>query len=179
MPRPTPALALLGFALLLSRASPARAYEDQLTVGLDLGYALSAGDRDSTHGALLALQASVGLSAVWSARARLGAALHPASPTMQLGLVGGELLYLIDILELVPVFGLGADAMLRRYPDTTADPPEQRLDAAVHALLGLDYLLSRSLILGLALRPHLRLTDLGGDPFYFMASGAVSWVFDL
>ena len=159
-------------ALLCSLASPARAYEDQFTLGIGAGYAHAVSESLPRHGALLDVAGSIGLGAVWSARARATYALHPADEPLHVVLLGGELLYLIDVVELVPYFGLGAAGIGRSLAGDT------QVDAAAELVLGIDYLVSREITLGLEARPHLLLTELDRDPLYLALSAAVIWMFD-
>lgn len=166
-------IALGAFLLAAFAPSTARAYEDQWTLGVGLGYA-HAFPHDAPHpGALAELSASLGLDPVWSVRARLSAAFHPDDDhALYRGMGGGELLYMIDVLELVPSFGLGVDAMASRSAGAT------RGDFALHAVLGLDYLLSRTLTLGFDVRPYLLATRLKDEPLYLAISASLVWMFD-
>ncbi len=164
------ALTALCGALLSAR--PAAAYEDQATLGLGLGYA-HAFSVDPAPGAALALSGSLGLGQSWSARALAGYALHPdPDHALHVGLAGAELVYLIDVIEVVPWFGLGADGVLR------AQRGELRPELGAHVVLGLDYLWSRELTLSLELRPYLLLTDLDGAPVYGAVIVSASWMLD-
>jgi hypothetical protein len=172
----------IGVAVCLAAGCwPARAhaYEDQYTLGLGLGYA-HAFPRGAPHpGALAELSASLGLDATWTARARVSAAWHPSERALYRGLAGAELLYMIDILELVPSFGLGLDALVTRVPPLAgADEAELRGDFAAHAVLGIDYLLSRELSLAFDVRPYLLATTLDDEPLYLTISASLVWVFD-
>ena len=158
-------------SLLLS-AGPAHAYEDQATLGLGVGYAHAFGI-EPAPGAAVALSGSLGLGQTLTARALAGYALHPASEhALHVALVGTELVYLIDVIELVPWFGLGVDGLLR------ASAGELQPELAAHAVLGLDYLWSRELTLSLELRPYLLLTDLEGAPAYGAVIVSASWMLD-
>lgn len=165
----------LGFASLcgaLLSARPAAAYEDQATLGLGLGYAHAFGV-DPAPGAAVALSGSLGLGQSWSARALVGYALHPEPERpLHVGLAGAELVYLIDVIELVPWLGLGADGVLWAQGD------ELGPELAAHAVLGLDYLWSRELTLSLELRPYLLLTELDGTPVYGAVIVSASWMLD-
>jgi hypothetical protein len=159
--------------------SPARAYEDQYTLGIGLGYAHAFPSGAPHPGALVELTASSGLAATWTARARISAAWHPGDPGLYRGLGGAELLYMIDVLELVPALGLGLDGLLTRLPAAAnGEAAELRGDFAAHAVLGLDYLVSRALSLGLDVRPHLLLTALDDEPLYLTVSVSAIWVLD-
>jgi hypothetical protein len=158
--------------LCLAVAIPARAYEDQLTLGVGAGYAHASSDALPRNGALFDVSASAGLGAVWSLRGRASYALHPDAEPMHVALIDAELLYLIDVLELVPYFGLGAGAAGRVWSGVVD------VDPTAHAVIGLDYLISRALTLELDARPYLLLTEFERAPFYFGVTVGVVWMFD-
>jgi len=177
---PALGLALAAWLIATGPASEAHAYEDQFTLGIGLGYAHAFPSGAPHPGALAELSASTGLDATWTARARLAAAWHPSEQALYRGVGGVELLYMIDVLELVPSLGLGLDAVITRWPVAAGggDDAELRGDFAAHAVLGLDYLLSRELSLGLDVRPHLLVTALDDEPLYLTISASLVWVFD-
>jgi hypothetical protein len=152
--------------------APASAYEDQVTLGVGLGYAYAALSGEPHHGAAVALEASVGLGPSWSVRGSLGYSLHPAQHSLSRLSAAAELLYLVDVLELVPYFGAGADAL-----GSWAEHREGwRSDVGVHPVVGADWLLSRDLLVGLVVRPVFVLTDWKRDPFYLnvMLTGSLA-----
>jgi hypothetical protein len=152
-------------------AAPAAAYEDQATLGLGAGYAHAFAEPQAP-GATVVLSGSLGLGQTLSARALAGYALHPARRPLHVAMLGAELVYLIDVIEVVPWLGVGAGGALRARADELA--PE----LAAHAVLGLDYLWSRELTLSLELRPYLMLTDLRGAPLYGAVIVSASWMLD-
>jgi len=163
-----PCAALLSLAF----AIPARAYEDQLTLGVGAGHAHAASDTLPRNGALFDVSVSTGLGPVWSLRGRASYALHPDAEPMHVALVDAEVLYLIDVLELVPYFGIGTGAAGRvRGGELDVDP-------TVHVVVGLDYLISRALTLELDARPYLLVTELVRAPVYFGVTAGVVWMFD-
>lgn len=158
--------------LCLCSAGAAHAYEDQITLGVGAGYAYGISDTPPNHGALVDLSVSVGLNAEFSLRTRLSYALFPATESVHALLLGGELLYLVDVVEFVPYVGLGLDGFGRLRASSTD------LDAATHLVLGVDYLVSRELTLGLDVRPHLVLTDLKHQPLVTALTASAIWMFD-
>src|SRR6201999_3110574 len=87
------------------------AYEDQAGLAIQLGYAHATESSLPHSGALLGLEASLGLSPIWSVRGLFSYGYHPAaSNPLSALMLGGELLYLVDVLEVVPYFGAGIDA---------------------------------------------------------------------
>jgi hypothetical protein len=161
------------WALLALRApAVVHAYEDQLTLGVGLGYANAVSDNLPAHGALLDVTGSLGLGSAWALRGRMSYAIHPDDPPLHVGLLGVEFVYLIDVVEVVPYFGLGPDAFLRvRNHDAT-------VDAASHVVIGFDYLVSRKLTLGIDGRAYALWTALAHDPAYIAVSASVTWMFE-
>jgi hypothetical protein len=164
---------LAGIAGTLLAAAPARAYEDQASLGLSLGYTNAVSERLPAHGAIASLEASLGLDDIWTVRVALGFAHHPDSAPMSTFLGSAELLYLVDVFELVPYFGLGVDGLGSLRRDVFG------VDFAAHPVFGLDWLPERNLVFGLALRPIFLVTALDRDPVYFTFSVSGSLLFDL
>jgi len=180
---PTSILRAVSIAVALTgvfAACPhARAYEDQLTLGAGLGYAYRASDT-AQHGPVLSLDASLGLSPSWSTRAWLGYSFHPGSRPQSRAGVGAELFYLFDVLAVVPYIGAGIDGLLRldHDHDPAARTASTRVDFGVYPVLGVDWLLSRTLIVGAVVRPSILLTDLDHEPLYLTVMLTASIVRD-
>jgi hypothetical protein len=174
----TRTLALRVLALIALPLAPAAwpaqalAYEDQLTVSAGAGYALAILESEPLHGAAFDLAVSVGLDPVWSLRGRAAYAVHPGDAPLHVVLLSPELLYMIDVVEVVPYFGLGLSALGRAWG------AEFRPAAGVHAVLGLDYLASRAFGLGCDLRPGILVTDLDRHPFQLSFTLNAVWFFD-
>jgi hypothetical protein len=95
--------------------------------------------------------------------------LHRAS-------IGAELVYLIDILEVVPFLGLGIDAPISVLGS------EVWADFAGHAVVGVDWLLAREWSIGLELRPYVLFTALSrtsGDPVWLTAVARFQYLFEI
>jgi hypothetical protein len=171
------ALSLLGACALWSLGhAPARAYEDQLSLGVSLGYAHAVSDAASAsppHGALAALDTTLGLDDIWTLRAQFGFGWHPAPAPMSVFLASTELLYMVDVLEIVPYFGAGVDGLGRLRSAAL------EIELGVHPVLGLDWLPQRELVLGIALRPVFLVSALDHDPVYLTISASASLLFDL
>ncbi|AKF06907.1 hypothetical protein [Sandaracinus amylolyticus] len=158
---PTCLVAAIAAALLCP--SSARAYEDQIGLALGVGYAAVASDNPLPHHGFVAqLEGSLGLDDTWEVRALAGYALHVDDALLHRASVGVELVYLIDILELVPFFGLGVDAPVSIWDrEGTTDA---WIDFAGHAVVGLDWLLSREWAIGVEVRPYVLFTSFGDQP---------------
>jgi hypothetical protein len=165
------ALGLLLAASALPR--PARAYEDQLSLGIGAGYAYATQQHASHHGAYFQLEASLGVSPSWSLRGVLGYGEHPASPRLSQGLLGVEALYLVDVLELVPYTGIGLDGL------ASVTAADTQLSFGAHPVLGIDWLLDRSFLLGLCARPIFVLSALDRGPLYLTVALTAAWLLDL
>ena len=167
-------LALLCWAAL---PAPARAYEDQVLLGLDIGYARALANDDlPANGLLSGLSVDIGIGDAWAIRCRAAYAFHPGGRPLHLGLAGAEVVYLLDILELVPFFGLGVDGILTQREDDGTG-----VDLALHAVLGLDWLVTREWVVGLDIRAYalpFSLADQGVDPVYLGAGLRLGYVFD-
>ncbi|MBN1656140.1 MAG: hypothetical protein JXA30_20395 [Deltaproteobacteria bacterium] len=153
--------------------SSAAAYENQITLGGDLGFAERFADEGPRHGGTLGLLSSIGLDDIWSARARFSYSIHHSAGLLHVFLVSTEILYLIDILEFVPYLGVGPDGVATLYED------ELQLDAAIHAVFGVDYLFSRELIFGLEARPMYFLSRTGLHTARLAAVFTVSYSFEM
>jgi len=153
--------------------APARAYEDQVTLDAELGYAHALSEATPPHGVALGLGSSFGLSDLFSLRGQLTAAQHPGEPSLSVFLVSAELVYLIDVFEFVPYFGLGLDGIGTWAPDVAFGS-----ELGAHPVFGIDWLLSRSWAIGLALRPIFLVTALADDPVYFKAGLTLSYLID-
>lgn len=163
----------LGLLLAACLPSSARAYEDQLSFGIGAGYAYATQSDASDHGAFFQLEASLGVSSTWSVRGLLGLGVHPASPRLSQGILGVEALYLVDVLELVPYAGVGVDAIA-----SFADP-RSHFAVGAHPVIGVDWLVGRSFLLGLCARPIFVLSDLDRGPLYLTATLTAAWLVDL
>lgn len=160
-------------------ASPgsARAYEEAVTLGPAVGYAFVATDVDlPRHGPALGFQSSFGLNDVWSLRGTFLYALHPdAEAHLHVGVLAAEVLYLLDVVQLVAYGGLGLGGI-----GTILDGAFG-VDPAIHAVIGLQYFVQRNLLVGFDVRPYvlpLSLNDRGVDPVYFTITAAIVWKLD-
>ncbi len=167
------------FLVLLGWTTPttALAYEDQVGLGVDVTYGRFVPDARRPDGLLLGITGSLGLDDTWTARLRLAYGGHfatdAAPETLQLGMASGELLYLFDILEWVPYFGLGADAV------TFNDSEGFGVEAGGHFIVGIDWLPTRELVIGADIRAVTLLSYWEQRPFYMAFSLSASWLFPL
>ncbi len=168
------AAALIAGALLVP-ASEARAYEDQISLGVDLGYAnIQRGAPAS--GAGLGVSVGVGLGDTFTLKFRGGYALHPGSALTTTHALSAtvDALYIVDILTWVPFFGAGIDGHLLIRDGSAAGNFE------VHGIVGLDYLHSRTLAIGLDVRVGVLPFEPTPDVFrglHIRAGLRVAWLF--
>jgi hypothetical protein len=167
------ALFLLALSALAALTPVARAYEDQLTLGADLGYAARFSRDEIGHEASFGLLSSIGLGNAWSARGRLCYAVELAPDPIHLFLLGSDAVYLVDVVEFVPYAGAGVDGI------GTLSGSDFDIDIGIHAALGLDYLLSRSAVAGLEIRPLVVVSRTEDWPFYLFVDSTFSFIFDL
>jgi hypothetical protein len=168
---------LLALTAAASAEATALAYEGKISLDFEAGYArvLSGADLPR-QGPMLGVASSIGLGDAWALRFRVSYAIHPGGDPLHVGVIGVEGIYLIDIVQLVPFFGLGIDAIgTLRAGDFGADP-------AVHAIVGLDYLVSPRILIGFDVRPYvlpLSINDLDGvDPVYLTVNARFGLLFD-
>ncbi|MCB9667288.1 MAG: hypothetical protein H6715_04100 [Myxococcales bacterium] len=155
-------------------AAPALAYQDQISLGVEAGYAGQFGDNAlGDHGVALGLSSALGLDDTWMVRAHALYAYHPGTLPWHASLFGAELIYVLDVIEWIPFFGLGAHGMLN-----VADG-EVSADGAGNLVLGLDYVLSRDTVVGLDIRPFVVLSALETRPAYLTVTLRLEWLFDM
>lgn len=155
-------------------ASQASAYEDRLSLAIGLGYAHATLRQLPHPGAAVGVEASLGLSNTWSVRGGVSYGFHPGQPALSQFAVQAELLYLVDVFEVVPYAGLGVDGL------GTWTSREGGLNAAfgVHPVFGADWLLDREFALGLLARPVFVLSDWQNQPLAAQVLLSAIWLFD-
>ncbi len=167
------ALALVLVALL---CAPASAYEDTLTLDASVGYSgLPDGDDLPEHGAYVGLSAAWGINDAWGLQGNLGFSRHPDGSPLNIGLLGLETTYVLDIVRFVPMIGAGIDGLM-----TVRDRHVQG-DFALHALIGFDFLINRDWLVGLNSRLYWIPAELSSDlqPFMFTVAVHAGYRFDL
>jgi hypothetical protein len=155
--------------------SHARAYEDQASLGLQLGYAYATQHSSPHHGGLVGIEGSLGLDDTFSVRGLISYGLQPGTRPLSELNIGAELIYMIDVLALVPYFGGGIDAL----GSWQARGAAFAADFAVHPVFGIDWLPSRNWVLGLEARPLFLLTALRSQPIYVTVAISAALLFDL
>jgi hypothetical protein len=163
-------------ALLLALPSMASAYEDQATLGLEVGYAgIPRTDTLPRNGVDVGLIAGGGFGDAWSIQGLLSYNIFPNERPMHLGMAGLETVYALDIVRFVPLIGAGLDGLL------TVRDARTRGDFALHVLLGVDYLINPRWLIGADVRGYWVATNAASplDPFILTAGARVGVRFDL
>lgn len=164
---------LLAVALVVH---PARAEQRDLTIGLQPTYGLTYIDERSPSGGGGTLHVSYGITDAVGVQVMGGVTAHPLAPVMDdMNMLPGGLLvtwqasagivYALDIVRIVPFFeaNLGVLGVWVRTDDKKV---ASTLAAGASLGLGADYLISRRWAVGVAIRYHAFLTDLGHIPIY-------------
>ena len=163
-------------ALLAVLPSSARAYEDQATLGLAVGYAgIPGSDSVPRNGVDIGLSAGGGFGDAWSIQGLLSYSVFPNARALHLGMAGVETVYALDIVRFVPLLGAGLDGLL------TVREQRTRGDFALHFLVGFDYLINSRWLVGADVRGYWVATHAQSplDPFLITAAARVGVRFDL
>lgn len=171
------ALALAVVLACVASPATALAYDHQITIDAAAGWGVAPAFAAPDNGPSWALSSTIGFAEAWGVGVYAGWSVHPpfnGGEPLQVGLFGAEGLYYIDILEVVPFFGLGVDVL----PIFDGNTGQWSADFAAHLRASLDYLVSRDVIVGLDVRPYILFTALGTDPVYITFLARFSYVFD-
>lgn len=185
-PRPAPSASICALAagLAIASLSPgvARAYEDQLGLSVTAGYVgITADTPYPPHALAVGVGVGVGLDDTWELRAHLDYAYHVEG--MHRAIASVDLVYLVDVLSVVPYLGLSAGGALSVLEDPLLASPlvgddRVRGDLRLGIVLGLDVLLSREAAIGLELRPGAYVTDFDRSPIELGASIRLTWLLE-
>jgi hypothetical protein len=127
----------------------ASAYEDQATLGLEVGYAgMPSADALPRNGVDVGLIAGGGLGDAWSIQGLLSYNVFPDERPLHLGMAGLEAVYALDVVRFVPLIGVGIDGLL------TVRDRRTRGDFALHGLIGVDYLIGQRWLIGADVRGY-------------------------
>ena len=147
-----------------SIAAPALAYEDQVGLTATLGYSGIIGDTTlPPHAIAAGVGVSFGLGDTWELRARGDYSFHVASAHR--GALTADLVYLIDVLSVVPYLGLSIGGAITGIDATAIAPSELRGDLLLGAVVGVDVLLGREWTIGVEIRPHVMVLHMNSEPF--------------
>lgn len=158
---------LAAAACLLATASPlsahATAAEGLKRFGGAAGFAGVAGSEGSYSGFGGALVADYGLTDAWALAANVTATSNRVTPSGGRSLVLSQAVgvdYALDVINIIPYFGLyGALYELRG-----GGLSKTTFKAGAQIALGLDYLVSRKLFIGLDIRLHALPADILSNP---------------
>lgn len=165
-------------SLAVAAALPttARAYEDQATIGVALGYAgMPESNALARHGLHAALSAGGGFGDAWSLQGVLSHSVYFDDDPLHMSTAGLETVYALDIVRFVPLLGVGLDGLL------TVRSRHARGDFALHGLVGFDFLISPRWIFGADARFFWVATNAKSPlgPFLFTAALRMGVRFDL
>ncbi|MEM8607151.1 MAG: outer membrane beta-barrel protein [Myxococcota bacterium] len=168
----------MGLAVLGVLAAPAAAsaYENQVTLGLELGWAgIPNSSTLPLNGIDLGITAGYGINDAWEIRGLGTFNLLFDDDRLRTGMIGAEATYLLDIVRFVPVFGFGVDAVISAFRGNT------RGDFAMHALLGVDFLINPRWLVGASARGFWVTTNGRSflDALFFTAAFRVGIRFDV
>jgi len=166
----------LAALLILGLPAHSLAYEDQLAVGLDLGYAQVVGDVAGA-GVAAGPQGKIGLNDTWNAFAASHYGFHPSfdagdEPLHAVSLAAG-FEYVFDVLQWIPYGGIGAELLWAAQGDKAG------VVGGAQVSVGLDYLASRDHSYGITARWHLLVSDLEAYPAYVTVALRGSLLWDL
>jgi hypothetical protein len=150
-------------------APPGRAlaYERQVGVWAAAGYTGIVGDTPlPPHAVHAGVGVGVGLGDTWELRGRLDYAFHVS--TAHRASASVDLVYVVDVLSVVPYLGLGVGGALAAL-DPSLGRGELRGDFLAGAILGLDVLLGREWTVGVEIRPTFVVTDFDAEPLVLTA----------
>jgi len=163
-------------ALSASLPSAAWAYEEQATLGLEVGYAgIPGSDALPRNGVDVGLIGGGGIGDAWSIQGLLSYNIFPNERPLHLGIAGLETVYALDIVRFVPLIGAGIDGLLTVRDKNTWG------DFALHGLVGVDFLINPRWLIGADVRGYWVATNARSplDAFIVTAGARVGVRFEL
>jgi outer membrane protein W len=175
---------------LLLLGPAAHAEQRELQLGLQPVYGITYIDQRSPSGGGGNLQLSYGITDAVAIQLHGGVTAHPLAEDMDRMLAPGLLLtwqasvgvmYALDIVRVVPYFeaSVGILGVTTLTTAKAAAGGGTALNAGAEIGLGADYMLNRRWAVGVALRYHAFLTDLGRIPLYLTVGPRVVLRFGL
>jgi hypothetical protein len=154
-----------------------RAGENEWVLSATAGYARLAADERKPSGGAVVVDLERGLDDAWSARLTLSYSPFPVEATMRqpgdgLGSVVAAVAgvtYAFDVLRVVPYLNAGFGVVLR------GGTLPAKTDPAVDVGVGMDYLWTRAVSVGVVARYHAFLTELSRDPVFLYVGPRLSW----
>ena len=185
-PRVAGWLAWTTAAVLASQAGAARAEQRELQLGLQPVYGVTYIDQRAPSGGGANLQFSYGITDAVAVQLQGGLTAHPVDANPDKMLAAGLLMtwqgsvgfmYALDIVRIVPYFE--ASIGILGVTTRTVMSTKTALNAGAELGLGADYMLNRRWAVGVAVRYHAFLTDLGNIPLYLTVGPRVVLRFGL
>ena len=141
--------------------------------GAGAGYALAPASSEGAHGIAFDLHGGLGVGVEWQLRAGLTYAYHPVKTSAaHVGLARTELVYLIDIVDIVPFGGIGVGARVIEAMRPSG------VHVGPHAVLGVAYWISFDALLELDVRAHILPGRVSDDVVYLVSALSLVWTFD-
>lgn len=166
--RTAAALSVFVAVMFLWGSRPARAGKKEWMLSLLPHYSMIRAYKHTRHGGGLALSSEYGLADSWNLKATVSYAAHAMTGedpgVLSLGMLSVTVVYMIDIVQVVPCFLLGVDAAV-----LGGKSMDTEVEAGFHAGLGVDYLLSRYWSIGVEATYHLFVPDVKDIPAYVRA----------
>lgn len=156
------------------------AYEDMATVSLGVGgsFLLAPDDPTGCCGPSLSALGALPVGRYFAIQVGLSSSFIPGPADLTSVGVFAELLARIDIIEWVPIFGVGLSSVA-----TFSQVGGPAAEFGAHLLLGIDHLLSRAFLVGVDLRPRIVFAAAGNDgrldPVQLSVLFRATWRFDL
>lgn len=173
-------LAICAFSLLMtSTPQRAYAYEDAISLELDVGYAgiIDPEMGVPPHAISFGVGGSIGLNDAWNLRLRLSHQLFPngEQPTLHAFFASTEVYYMLDITTYVPFLGAGVDFVLMSFDG------EHTPNFGLHVLAGMDFVTSRRVVFGFDFRFYFLPWDRGGglETLSFNVNAKLTFLFDI
>ena len=152
-------------ALICFGSGTARAGKKEWMISLLPHYSVIRAYKRTRHGGGLAFSSEYGLADSWHLKAAVSYAAHAVTGddpgVLSLGMLSVTVVYLIDIVRVVPSIHLGVDAAILGGKSTDTE-----VEAGFHAGLGVDYLLDRYWSIGIESTYHLFVPDVKDIPAY-------------
>lgn len=166
-------------------APSARADEREFILALQPAFSLVHVGAQTVYGGGGGIDLSYGITDAVAVRATgaftghaIDATRSAPSGTMTAWHAGAGITYTIDILRLVPYFDLSIGILGTRRP-SSGGASESRNDLGLEVGIGLDYLITRRVAVGVVVRYHALLTALSTIPVWLYAGPRVAIHFGL
>ena len=172
-----PTLGALSCVAVLAASASARAYDRQAGLFVGAGYTGIVGDTPyPPHAVAASVGAGFGLGDTWELRVRADYAAHLAS--MHRISAAVDVVYLVDVLSVVPYLGLSAGGSVSVL-DASLALEALRGDLLLGGLVGLDVLIGREWTVGAEVRFAWAVTDFDREPMQLTGLARAQYLFEI